>query len=77
MPAKGLRARQARAQAPVLIAVVASAALRMIVMARSFSWVTVGASVGVEGATCVAVAAETLMYRGRDALSATLWCLVD
>ena len=46
-------------------------------MAGSFPWVAVGAPAGVDGAACVAVAAETLMYLGRNALLATLWCLVD
>ena len=46
-------------------------------MAASFSQVAVGASVGVEGAACVAVAVEMLMYQDHSALPATLWCLVD
>ena len=43
----------------------------------SFSWVTIGMSVGVESAACIAVMAETLMHRDRGALPAALCCLVD
>ena len=46
-------------------------------MAGSFPWVTVGAPTGVDGAACIAVAAETLMSLGRNALPTALWCLVD
>ena len=74
---KGLRPRQAGARALVLAAVVASATTRVIAMVSSFSWVTVGTSVGVEGAACVTVTAETLMYLGHSVLPAALWCLVD
>ena len=77
MPAKGLRPWQARARALVLAAVVASATLRMIAVVGSFPWVAVGAPAGVDGAVCVAVAAEMLMYLGRSALLTTLWCLLD
>ena len=77
VPAEGLRARQARAQAPVPAAVVAFAAMRMIAAVGSFSWVAVGTSAGVEGAVCITVTTETLMYLGCSALSAALWCLVD
>ena len=66
--AKGPRARQARTRAPVLAAVVASAASRMIAATGSFSFVTVGAPVGVDGAAHVTVVAETLMYRDSGAL---------
>ena len=62
VPAKDLRAWQAGARALVLATVVASIVTRMIAMVGSFSWVTVGASTGIEGATCVVVATETLMY---------------
>ena len=62
MTAEGLRAREARAQALVLAAVIASAVMRMIAMVGSFSRVAVGTSAGVEGAACVVVATETLMY---------------
>ena len=75
--AKVLRPWQARARAPVLAAVVASAALRMIAVVGSFPWVTVGVPTGVDGAACVVVAAETLMYLGCNALPAAMWCLVD
>ena len=61
----------------VLAAVVASAATRVIAVTGSFSWVTVGASTGIEGAACIAVAAEALMHQDHGALPATLWCLVD
>ena len=77
MPTEGLRAWQAEAWAPVLATVIASVVMRMIAAVGSFSWITVGASTGVEGAVCIAVAAETLMYRDRSALPAALWCLVD
>ena len=77
VPAEGLRPWEARARALVLAAVVAFAASRMIAVAGSFPWVAVGATAGVDGAACVAVAAETLMYLGCSALPATLWCLVD
>ena len=77
VPAEGLRAWQARAWALVLAAVVASTTMRMIAVAGSFSWVAVGMSMGIEGATCVAVAAEALMHRDRGALLVALWCLMD
>ena len=77
MPAEGLRARQADARAPVLTTVIVSAETRMIAMAGSFSRVTVGTSMGVEGAACITVATETLMYWDRGVLSAALRCLVD
>ena len=75
--AEGLRARQAGARASVFAAVVAFAVMRMIAAVGSFSWVTVGTSTGVEGAACIAVMTEMLMYLGRSALPAALWCLVD
>ena len=59
---EGLRAWQARARAPVLAAVVASTATRVIAAMGSFSWVVVGASTGLEGAACVVVAVEALMH---------------
>ena len=77
MPVEGLRAWQAGARASVLAAVVVPAATRVIATVGSFSWVIVGMSAGVEGAVCVAVTAETLMYLGHSALPTTLWCLVD
>ena len=77
VPAEGLRARQARAWALVLVAVVAFAATRMIAVAGSFSRVAIGTSVGIEGAARVAVAAETLVYRDRSAMPTTLRCLMD
>ena len=46
-------------------------------MVGSFPWVAVGAPAGIDGAACVVIAAETLMYLGRNALPAALWCLVD
>ena len=75
--AEGLRAWQAWAWALVFAAVIAFAAMRMISVVGSFSWVTVGASVGVDGATCIAVAAEALKHRDHDALPTALWYLVD
>ena len=75
--AEGLRAWQAKARAPVLATVVASAATRMIAVAGSFSWVAVGTSTSVEGAARIVVTAETLRYLGRSALHAALQCLVD
>jgi len=60
--AEGLRAWQVGAQAPVLTAIIASAASRMIAVVGSFSRVTVGTSAGIESATCIAVMVETLMY---------------
>ena len=75
--AKGLRPWQARARASSFAAIVASAVLRMIAIAGSFPWVAVGVSAGIDGAACVAVVAETLMYWDRSALPSTLWCLVD
>ena len=77
MSAEGLRARQARDQALVLAAVIASAVMRMIATVGTFPWVAVGAPTGIDGAACVAVTAETLMYLGRNALAAALWCLED
>jgi len=49
----------------------------MIAVVGSFSRVTVGTSAGIEGATCVAVVTEMLMYRDHGALLAALRCLVD
>ena len=46
-------------------------------MVGSFSWVTVGASTGVEGAACIAVVAETLMHRDSGVLPITWRCLVN
>ena len=43
----------------------------------SFSQIAIGTSAGIEGATCVVVAAKTLMYQDRSALPTALWCLVD
>ena len=77
MPAEGLRPWQVGARASVLAIVVVSAATRMIATAGSFSRVTVGTSTGVEGAACVVVMAETLMYLDRSVLPAAVWCLVD
>ena len=77
MAVEGLRARQARARDLVLATVVALAATRMIAAVSSFSQVTVGTSTGVEGAACVVVMAETLMYLDRSVLPAAVWCLVD
>jgi len=77
VPAEGLRPWEAKAWAPVLTAVVAFIVSRMIATVGSFSWVTVGASAGIEGAACVVVAAETLMYRDYSVLPTALWCLVD
>ena len=68
LSAEGLRAPQAEARASVLTAVVAFATTRMIAMAGSLSWVTIGPSVGVDGVTCVSVAAETLVHRDRGEL---------
>ena len=51
--------------------------MRVIAMVGSFSWVVVGASTGIKSAMCIAVAAETLMYRDGNALPAALWYLVD
>ena len=59
VPAEGLRPWQVGARAPVLTAVVASAALKTIATAGSFPRVAAGASAGVEGAACVVVVAET------------------
>ena len=62
MQAEGLRAWQAEPQAPVLTALVAFAAMRVIAKMGSFSRVAVGVSMGVEGTACVMVAAEALMH---------------
>ena len=77
VPAEGLRPWQAGSRAPVLATIVASVASGMIAVVGSFSWVIVGASAGVDGAACVTVAAEMLMYLGHNVLPAALWCLVD
>ena len=77
MPAERLRAWQAGARAPVLAAIIASAAMGMIAVVGSLSWVDVGTSAGIEGAACVTVMAETVFYLGRSTLLATLWSLVD
>ena len=77
VPAEGLRTQQAKARAWVLATIVASVVTRMIAVAGSFSRVTIGTSVGIEGAACVTVTAETLMYLDRSALPTALWRLVD
>ena len=77
MLAEGLRPWEAGARAPVLAAVVASAASRMIAAVGSFPWVAMGASAGIEGAACIAVVAETLMHRVCSALPVALRHLVD
>jgi hypothetical protein len=68
---EGLRAWQARARAPVLDAIVASAASRMVTVAGSLTCVTMGGPVGIDGATHVAIVAKTLMYRDSGVLPAT------
>ena len=77
MSAEGLRAWQARARASVLTAVVASATSRMVTAAGCLPYVTVGAPAGIDGATHVAVMAETLMYRDGGVLPAAWRCLVN
>ena len=77
MPTEGLGPWQARAQASVLAAVVASTMTRVIAMASSLSRVIVGTPTDIEGVACVSVAAETLMHQDRGALSTALWRLVD
>ena len=77
VPAEGLRAWQARAWASVFTVVVASTTMRVIAVMGSFSRVTIGESVGVEGAACITVATEALMYLDRSTLPVALWCLVD
>ena len=49
----------------------------MIAVVGSFSWVTIGMSASIEGAACVTIVAETLMYQDRGTLPVALWCLVD
>ena len=61
----------------VLTAVIAFAMMRVIAMTSSLSWIVVCTSMGVEGVTCVTVAAEMLMHRDRDVLPTALWRLVD
>ena len=56
--AEGLRAWQARAQASVLAAVIASAASGMVAVAGRLSSVTVDAPAGVDGAAHIAVVAR-------------------
>ena len=60
------------ARAVVLATIVASATMRMIAAAGSFSRVVVGTSASVESAACVVVAAKTLMYQDCGALPAAL-----
>ena len=74
---KGLRPRQAGAQASVIAAVEASAMTRVIAVASSLSRVIVCTSVGVEGVACISVVAETLTHRDRGVLPTSLWLLVD
>ena len=77
VPTEGLGARQARAWAPVLTAVIASAVSRVVAASGSFSRVVVGVSAGVDGAACVVVVTEAFMHRDNSELPATWWCLVD
>ena len=77
VPAEGLRPWEARAWAPVLAAVVASAVSWMIAAMGFFSFVVVGAPAGIDGATHVTAVAETLMYRDSGALPVARRCLVN
>ena len=75
--AEGLRTWEARARASVLATVVASAESRMVAAAGCFSYVAMGAPTGVDGASHIAVVAETLMYRDSGVLRAAWRCLVN
>ena len=77
MSAKGLRAWQARAQALVLAAIVASTVSRMVAAVGSLPYVAMGAPTGVDGASHIAVVAETLMYRDSGVLPVAWRCLVN
>ena len=46
----------------VLATIVVSAAMWMIAMTGSLSWIIVGMPASIESATCVAVMAKTLMH---------------
>ena len=60
--AEGLRARQAKAQALVLAAIVVSTTIRMITTTGSLSWIAMGTPMSIKSASCVVVTAETLMH---------------
>ena len=77
MSAKGPRAWQAGTRALVLATIVASAASWMIAAMGFFSFVTVGAPAGVDGAAHIVVVAETLMYQDGRGLPAAWRCLVN
>ena len=68
MSAEGLRSQQARAQTLILAAIVASTMSWMIAATGFFSFVAVGAPVGIIGDAHVTAMAETLMYRDSRAL---------
>ena len=53
----------------VLVAVVASAATRVVAVAGFLSLIASSTPTGIQGVTCVMVEAETLMHLGRGAPS--------
>ena len=61
MSAEGLRPRQVEARAPVLAAVVVSAAMRMIAAVGFLSLAAWSTPMGIQGVTCIMVEAETLI----------------
>ena len=77
MSAEGPRAWLAGTRAPVLTAIVASTASWMIGVTGFFSFVAMGAPMGVDGAAHVTAVAETLMYRDSGALPVARWRLVN
>ena len=59
---EGLRSRQVRARAFVLPSIIASTTMRVVAVASSLPWITVGTPTGIEGVTRITVEAEMLMY---------------
>ena len=77
MSTEGLRTWQARAQALVLIAVVASAMSGLVAAAFCFSIVTVGVFPSIDDAAYIAAMAEALMHWDGGGLPAAWRCLVN
>ena len=77
MSAKGLRSQQVGAWASVLAAIIASTTMRVLAAACSLLRIAVGTPMGIEGAACVMVEAETFMHRDHGVWPAVLLRLVD
>jgi hypothetical protein len=72
-----LRAQLSRAQAPVLSAIVASTATRVVAMGGLLSLFPPSMPTSIQGVACVTDGADTLMYRDCDAPPVVARRLVD